>query len=242
MTCNHHDSEALQHYRKKVMELAELRKELGDTLGALDSERAQSDFAQFAARAKELEELRNSLEPKDLFIAKYGVIALSERTVSFVIPKGCSRIEILEEAQRLTTHRELIERASLSWFENNEAFHARAALSETIRIIGSIEGFQGCSLAKQKYYVQGRGLELPSLPDLAVAFAAFYVATGQPISGWFSKPRERAFWARAESGAIGFGAEGISLSNIPDDHDSENIGVAARIPPPVATQSGNSSP
>jgi hypothetical protein len=51
-------------------------------------------------------DLQRELGATGVFLAKYGVEVINEHTILFVIPKGTSRISILEEANKFVQERD----------------------------------------------------------------------------------------------------------------------------------------
>ena len=85
-----------------------------------------------------LEELRKELGPSGMFLAKYGYEAKSDHAVSFVLPQGVSRIEILDKAQELVTDRNLIWPNSLERWRNDPKFTTKTEQTERFYIDGHV--------------------------------------------------------------------------------------------------------
>jgi hypothetical protein len=242
MTNIQYVSEALQQYRKKGAEIAELRNELNRKIGSLEPSEAQKEFDRFVVRTEEFEQLRAQLEPKDLFMAKYGVIVINDHTVSFVLPKGCSRIEMLQEASELANAAGLLDRWVLASWSVQERFTEVATESERICIDGHVEGMDSKTRKEQTSFLSGKGLVMPSLEDLAVAFALHWVATGEPLFGWMNDSWTSSYEIRAESGALAFiNSTPLSIAGLIScgDRDDEGwywLGASARVPLELALQ------
>jgi hypothetical protein len=205
MTFDRYDSKSLQQYREKVAKLSELRKAVGDQLGKLAPSEAERVFDELTLRTREMESLGGSLGKDGVLLAKYGVEVINSHTVSFVLPKGCSRIEILHEVQELIRDRDgrnLVNPEWLAVWGESPRFASRIASSELFRIDGHVEGGDGRTREEQESLVTAKGFTLPSLEDLAVAFALNWVATGEPLISRGSPHND--CYIRASFGALVF--------------------------------------
>lgn len=177
---------------------------------------------------EELAALRQTLGPEGLFLAKYGYEKINDHTASFVLPKGCSRIEILHEAQGLVQDVSLIDSWVLErWGQAQEFMHS-AASSERICIDGHVEGGTGQTREQQVDLLRHRGLELPALEDVVVAFALHWVATGEPL---FGRDRQsgRIYCIRTADTLIDWVDTGLAGGGVDTGHAYPNVGVSARI-------------
>ncbi len=230
MTINQYDSEALRQYRHKAAEIAELRREVGQKIGSLEPSEAKREFESLVVRTKELEEFRAQLRPMDRFMAKYNVTVNNNHTVSFVLPKGVSRYEMLSEAQAVVTDLDLVSPNQLKEWANDPTFQKCSEVPERIQIDGHVEGGDAQNRAAQESLVKSKGLTLPSLEDLAAAFVAHYVATGEPLFGWYNKSNGLGFVVRAAGGTLGFDSGGLYVCGIGNDSGYSNVAVAALVP------------
>jgi hypothetical protein len=235
------DSQALERYRNRAAKVAELREAVGSQLEGIKERGADaSSFTSVARqmeeltlRTKELEELSQTLTPKELFLVKYGVLVLGKHTVSFVIPQGTSRKEILEEAEVLSLRRIIHPKWSL-----NEGYTVNVSSLERFCICGNVGQLKDKNRNSQEKILEERGLEMPATKDLAVAFAVFWVATGKMLSGFPSSSSASgllppvlingSFWVRARGGAVIFGSDGLWEYDreIDDDHVKDVTGAA----------------
>jgi hypothetical protein len=242
MSHQQHDSQALERYRNRAAKVAELREAVGSQLEGIKERGADaSSFTSVARqmeeltlRTKELEELSQTLTPKELFLVKYGVLVLGKHTVSFVIPQGTSRIEILEEAEELAATRPLI---NPKW-SLNEGYTVNVSSLERFCICGNVEQLKNKGRIAQEKILEENGLEMPATKDLAVAFAVFQVATGKMLSGFPSSSSASgllppvlingSFWVRARGGAVWFSSDGLWEYDreIDDDHVKDVTGAA----------------
>jgi hypothetical protein len=68
---------------------------------------------------------------------------------------------------------------------------------------------------------------LPSLEHLAVAFAVNWIATREPLFGWYNK-NEWCHVVRAAGGALDFHSNGLRVDVIHDDISSADVAVSSR--------------
>lgn len=234
-----YDSEALKLYRAKAAEIAQLRHEVGLLAGELSYKEAHNELQKLTLRTDELADLRASLEPQELLMVKYGVGVIDQRTVSFLVPKGCSRLEILQEVQALVKVRdklELIAERTLAKWQRDRRFTKESATSERICIDGHVPGGDAKSLDIQKELLETRGLQMATIEDLAVAFALQWLATGEPLLEWYvdenGQLREYTYAIRTGgSDALDFGPEGLRAVRVFYKQERPSVGIAARIFP-----------
>lgn len=192
MTMFIHNSEPLKVYRAAGMELHEfslkVEKELERAGESGYLAVAKEALSELTLRTSAFKDLRARLAPLDLFIAKYCVMAVDEHTVSLVIPKGVSRLEMLKEA--LSTSIELYEESpgrytayralQLYWLEkcaSESGFTEVTHKSLSLLIDGDVTGSNNLTHAEQ----EARGWNNAALQDLAVAHSAFYLLTGKSL-------------------------------------------------------------
>jgi hypothetical protein len=150
--------------------------------------------------------------------------------VSFVLPKGVSRVEMLREGQELVSEQKLVYPPRLKEWQTEEAFTASSHTPERIRINARVQGGDAQDRATQEtLVVESLGLTLPTLEDLAAAFVANYVATGEPLFGWFGN-NNYTYVVRAAGGALYFDSYGLSAYGINDADSYSYVAVAALVP------------
>ena len=226
--------------RKQLQDLKAAAKELHElSLGverAIDSaaetgelQKAKDAFAELEARTKEYDKLREKLGPAGIFLAKYNVEVHGPHEVSFVLPKGVSRIEMLQEAQSLVGDMKLIYPDRLTKWQQDPKFTAVAAATQRIHINGHVEGGDAQSREEQEAFLTAQGLQMPSLEDLAAAFVAHYIATKEPLFGFYKK-NDYTYGVRAAGGALVFDRYGLNAYGINDVGRSDNVAVAAALP------------
>lgn len=226
-------SEALRQYRQKGAEIGELRQQLGQKMGALTAPEAQREFEELQVHTREFAELRATLDPKDLFLVKYNVVVMNDHTVSFSIPKGCAKIEILHEAKSLVTDRDLIAPRQRDWGQQ-VGFLVKASSAKRICIDGHVEGGDGLTRAEQRELLFSKGLKPPLLDDLVVAFVVHWIATGGPLFGWEAGEHGRhANWIRATGSWLLFNKMGLDHPHFDDPGTAfDAVGISALIPSP----------
>jgi hypothetical protein len=229
-----YDRKQLQDLKAAAKELHELSLGVGRAIDSAaetgELQPAKDAFAELEARTKEYDKLREKLGPAGIFLAKYNVEVHGPHEVSFVLPKGVSRIEMLQEAQALVGDRDLIFPDHLTKCQEDPTFIAVAATTQRIHINGHVEGSEVKSRAEQKAFLTARGLQMPSKEDLAAAFVAHYIAMKEPLFGWYDKSNGWSFMVRAAGGALYFSSDGLSDDGIFDDHRDDAVAVAAALP------------
>lgn len=231
-----YDHRAFQEYRAKVAELSELRAAIGATISQVAPAEAQRALSELTLRTKEIENLRSSLGRDGVFLATYGVEVLNDHTVSFVLPRGHSQFEILQAAQELINERDnraLIQPHVFHQLRMVPELRVAAASSELFCIDGHVEGGDAKNRAGQERVVAEKGMTLPAPADLIVAFALYWVATGQPLFGWFRDQTGAAtnfsYEVRAKFKSLQFRLIGLGVYGMDDDDDSSEMAVAGRV-------------
>ena len=191
---------------------------------------AKDAFAELELKTAEYERFRATLSPEVLFLAKYNVEVHGPHEVSFVLPKGVSRIEMLQEAQSLVDDRDLIFPDYLTKWQQDPKFKAEASTTQRIHIDGHVEGGDAKSREQQEAFLTAQGLQMPSKEDLAAAFVAHYIATREPLFGWYDKSNGWSFVVRAAGGALDFFRGGLGVSDVGDDSRDDGVAVAAALP------------
>jgi hypothetical protein len=226
--------------RKQIQDLQAAAKELHElSLGmerAIDHaakrgeiQAAKDAFSELQIKTAAYEKFRKRVSPEGLFIAKYNIEVYGPHEVSFVLPKGVSRIQILKEAQGLVGERDLISPDDLTKWEKDLTFKTLAKTSQGIRIDGHVAGGDARTRAEQETVLKEKGLQMSRIQDLATAFVAYYIATREPVFGFY-KNVNYTFWVRAAGGALLFDSNGLSGCVIGDNYDFDHVAVAAALP------------
>jgi len=198
-----------------------------------DKAEAEKALAEATASGEAFRELRSKLTPTDLFVAKYNIQVHNSHEVSFVLPRGVSRYEMLCEAQELVGERDgrdLVYPDYLKSGVNDARFTASCESPERIRIDGHVEGGDGKTREQQEKFLTTKGLEQAQLEDLAAAFVAHWVATREPLFGWY-KDDDWSFVVRAVGDALYFNSSGLRVPIIGDGNSNSFVAVASRVRP-----------
>jgi hypothetical protein len=226
-----HDPQKLHEYREKAASLHDLSKGVEERIGqAAESgsiEAAREALGELTLKTKEFEEFRKSLTPVEIFLAKYNVEVVNDHTVSFVVPRGVAPIGILQKAQGLVADRDLIWPTQLERWAKDPKFTTEGTNSERISIDGHVPNSRNKDRTEQEKMVGKENL--PSLDHLAVAFAVNWIATREPLFGWYNK-NESSHVVRAAGGALSFYRYGLRVYVIFDDYSSGSVAVSSRAP------------
>ena len=232
MTNPTHDSNKLKEYRERAAELHDLSRGVEERLGkAVESgviDAAREALGELTLRTKEFEDFRKSMTPVEIFLANYNVEVVNDHTVSFVVPRGVAPIEILREAQGVVIDRDLIYPTQLEEWEKDPKFTAPATSSERISIDGHVPNSINKDRTEQEKMVGKENL--PSLDHLAVAFAVNWIATREPLFGWYNKSRSWSNVVRAAGGALYFSSNGFYVYVIRGDRGNVDVAVSSRAP------------
>ena len=141
---------------------------------------------------------------------------------------------MLQEALALVMvmeDRKLMYPGRLTEWQQDPTFTAVAATTQRIHIDGHVDGGDAKSREEQEAFLRAQGLQMPSLEDLAAAFVAHYVATREPLFGWYDTSSGWSFMVRAAGGALHFYSYGLNVSGIDDAGRDDDVAVAAALPP-----------
>lgn len=175
-----------------------------------DLAHGQSIVTELSDRLDALKTLRTKLSRQELFIADFNVQIPEQGTVSLTIPKGISRIELVDRAiaSRQTVNGPVVYPPVLRKWRDEPQFKASLETAETIVIKGHVHGTQGKDTRHQEEIVTGKGYSMVNREDLAVAHLSYFVATGENFFGWYT-PRE-SFYVRTYYSLLEFGDHGLS--------------------------------
>ena len=148
--------------------------------------------------------------------------------MSFVAPRGGAPIEILREAHGLVADRDLILPNQLTEWAKDGKFTTEATRSERILIDGNVPNSTNKTRAQQEAMVGKENL--PSLEHLAVAFAVNWIATGEPVFGWYDKSSSWSYVVRAAGGALFFYSDGLCVRGISGGGSYACVAVSSRAP------------
>ena len=233
--------------RDRVADLAKLQsaseQALTEAMREGDLDKAKSVLEQASLAVREYEDFRKAFTPKEILLAKYGVEVINDHTVMFVVPKGVSRIEILEEVQDLIRHpngRPFIYPARLSEWKEEERFASQQATSKRLCIDGHVPGGDAKTREQQEAFLfpdnqnGGEQFQMANIEDLAVAFCLHWVATGEPLFGWYDKQVGYSYCSRAVGDALCFNDGGLWADSINDGNDDDTAATTAAATPAAA--------
>jgi hypothetical protein len=125
--------------------------------------------------------LQEAVAARAAFVERYKVDVLGEHQVSFEIPAGVARIDILREAQKIMSecvlYGRVVQPQQLEKWEKDPQFLAPVSTPKAIGINCVVLNTGGMTRSEQERFLAEQGLALPSISDLAVAHALFSVAT-----------------------------------------------------------------
>jgi hypothetical protein len=140
---------------------------------------------------------------------------------------------MLCEAQELVAERDnrnLVWPAQLNKWKDAKTFKATTTIPERIQIDGHVDGGDRMNRADQEAFLNNKGLPQANLEDLAAAFVGYWVATGEPLFGWYDKPGQWSFVVRAAGGALYFNSDGLDVYDIGDARRLSSVAVSSRVP------------
>jgi hypothetical protein len=179
-------------------------------------------------------DLRQRYTPREIFMFAYGVEVINDYTVSFVLPKGTSRISMLREAQiifKADTDEDLVYQDQLFSWSRSKRYTETIQRSQRLCIEGFAPGSDGLNLKQQTSLLAERNLVMPESHDLALAFAAFYVATDKPLFRWFEDDGPKSAWTtyfiRAQGPSLYFDNEGLSETPVKPYERRQLVAAAA---------------
>ncbi len=162
-----------------------------------------------------------AIEPQSRFVTKYSIKVLGDSQVSFKLPRGTSRVDLMNEAQALAPElfkKKAVSPSCLEIWNNDLAFTEKVMLDLEKSIDGSIKSSNLMTRTEQ----EARGWNNIDMRDLATAHVAYLIATGQDL---FANNV-----VRARDGALGFNDGGLSVSNYRDDLRGFYIAASAALP------------
>jgi len=185
---------------------------------------------QMRAEERILKEIHANLPPRESFGAKYSVEMLGPNQIAFVIPANVPPIRILEEVQEI--HSALEKRNYVFpnrykvWLQMPSFTEAKMA-DRAICIDGCVEESQNRTLADQKFFLkrkfEGGEATIPTVEDLAVAHAMYFIVARQDIF--------RGIKVRALTGSLYFDNLGLGLDRFSLDWNRFHDVGAACYPP-----------
>ena len=190
------------------------------------------------------------LSPRDQFVSKYSVEKINDHQVRFIIPKGTSRIDLLNEAQGIAMElygQDAVYPSHLKNWQKDDNFISKTTSTTKLWIDGRVEGLDAKSTQEQERLLL-RAIEHPKdqsylyqlrkffgffslkeregamapLADLAVAQTAFFILTGKDLF--------QGQWVRASGGALSFYSNGLDVNDYCDDLSGRDVSASRSLP------------
>ena len=158
---------------------------------------------------------------RDALIEKFGIEVVGEGKVRLAL-NGASRIEFLNQVQEIASElhgRPAIYADRLSKWANDNTFTAKPKKDLEIAVDGNVKGSTKMTRTEQ----EEKGWNNVDLCDLAVAHAAYFLATGKDLFG--------ANVVRARGGGLYFLADGLSVGPYGGDFPRNYVAASAALPP-----------
>jgi hypothetical protein len=187
--------------------------------------------------ARTLEEIDGLLEKalgpnaearRQALIADCKITVLGEGKVSLTLPEGMSRAEFLGKVQPLAKEvyghdRDAIYPPRFDNWAADKEFTAKPSSPVAIAIDGYVEGSTRKTRDEQVVFLSSKRLQMPDLSDLAVAHAAYFLATGKDLF--------QGDVVRARGGPLDFYSLGLRVSFYDDDDRDDYLAASASLPP-----------
>ena len=133
-----------------------------------------------------LKEQFEQLSLQERFVSKYSVEKINDHQVRFVLPKGTSRIDLLNEAQGIARElygQDAVDPSQLEDWQKEDDFRTKTTSTTKLWIDGRVEGLDGKTRKQQERLIEKQWGETQMAPlaDLAVAHTAFFILTGKDL-------------------------------------------------------------
>ena len=216
----------IAEYKEAQTKLSEL---MANAVTGFAAAQKVGDFA--AAKAwsetlvlpiKSLKEQFLQLSPRDQFVSKYSVEEINDHQVRFVLPKGVSRIDLLNEAQGIARElygQDAVYPSQLEDWQKEDDFRTKTTSTTKLWIDGRVEGLDGKTRKQQESDLKE---QMAPVADLAVAHTAFFILTGKDL---FQRQVVRAC-----GGALFFRSFGLDVDNYDDDRGNDVVSASRSLP------------
>lgn len=186
------EAEILLQYEEIKNRLESLKEDYNTIFGLANT---SDEFAtlkvikdQIVAEERALKSIQAKLPARESFGAKYQVEILGPHEILFVIPPNVPRIRVLQEAQdifsKLDKQNYVFPNRYKVWL-GMPSFTEGRPTETRLAIDGCVEESQNRTLADQKLFLRRKFEEgealMPTVEDLAVAHALFFVVTRQNL-------------------------------------------------------------
>jgi hypothetical protein len=185
---------------------------------------------QIVAEERALKTIQAKLPARESFGAKYQVEILGPHEILFVIPPNVPRIQVLKEAQdifsKLNKQNYVFPNRYKVWL-GMASFTEGRPTETRLAIDGCVDESQNRTLADQKLFLRRKfeegGALMPTVEDLAVAHALFFVVTRQNL---FRGMKIRTLNGSLYYDSLGLGMDRFSL----DWNRFVDVAVASYLP------------
>ena len=216
----------IAEYKEAQTKLSEL---MANAVTGFAAAQKVGDFA--AAKAwsetlvlpiKSLKEQFLQLSPRDQFVSKYSVEEINDHQVRFVLPKGVSRIDLLNEAQGIARElygQDAVYPSQLEDWQKEDDFRTKTTSTTKLWIDGRVKELDAKTRKEQESDLKE---QMAPLADLAVAHTAFFILTGKDL---FQRQVVRAC-----GGALFFRSFGLDVDNYDDDRGNDVVSASRSLP------------
>jgi hypothetical protein len=228
------EAEILLQYEEIKNRLESLKEDYNTIFGLANT---SDEFAtlkvikdQIVAEERALKSIQAKLPARESFGAKYQVEILGPHEILFVIPPNVPRIQVLQEAQDIFSKldkQNYVFPARYKVWLGMPSFTEGRPTETRLAIDGCVEESQNRTLADQKLFLRRKfeegGALMPTVEDLAVAHALFFVVTRQNL---FRGMKIRTLNGSLYYDSLGLGMDRFSL----DWNRFVDVAVASYLP------------
>lgn len=215
-----------KQYEKAEIEAQQFLK---DARLGFESARERGNFIeaeQWHDRLKEtvekLNTLRTSVNPRELLEHRYNLELMGESTVGLNIPKGSSRIALIEDVQRSAKSRygqDAVSAETLEMWRNDPRFTSIEKKERELLIDIAPPQFNLMRPNILARAISRAGIELATFEDAVVCHVAAFGATGRDLA----EGKRGIYTAQ---GSFAFSSEGLELAGVAPDDPFVAVAVA----------------
>ena len=216
----------IAEYKEAQTKLSEL---MANAVTGFAAAQKVGDFA--AAKAwsetlvlpiRSLKEQFEQLSLQERFVYKYSVEKINDHQVQLVLPKGVSRIDLLNEAQEIARGlygRDAVWPIKLKDWGKEHNFTSKTTSTTKLCIDGRVKELDAKSREEQERLLKE---QMAPLADLAVAHTAFFILTGKNLF--------QGQAVRACGGALGFYSDGLGVAYYDDASGNDDVSASRSLP------------
>lgn len=170
---------------------------------------------------REYEQTQSLKARQTEFLKKYDVKVLGKGKVSFTIPEGSSRLDLLNEAQAIAPEllgQPAVYELRLEMWAKDPAFTTKVSKATSFSINGNVKGSTGKTRKEQ----ESNGWNDVDLADLAAAHQVYLIATKKDLFG--------GKVVRARCGKLVFSADGLVVYGLIGGPRSNDIAASKSLP------------